>query len=250
MLVIKTTKQAKEYLDLTDDETERLLEVAALFSKETILYHCRILDETFQTMQKAGFAKRTVAEMALVKMCDNSLQTSDDALLSRISKLENIIAMGGVQPIAVAPAPTKKKAEQKTDDLPKDNKKLQDSKKSVGVADTPKAERTSSQATLKDDMGLKVLRGWNEIAEKASVGEGSVLGFLKTAKAFVDTNGRVYVRFPNDFARSMAEKPNIKEAISAAIRINTGKNVSVDDIVFEIFKGDEDDYSELDELNS
>ncbi|MBR2346794.1 MAG: DNA polymerase III subunit gamma/tau, partial [Clostridia bacterium] len=88
MLVVKTTKAAKNYLDLTDDEHEHLIGVASLFTKETLLYHCRILDDTLYSMQRSGFVKRTVAEMALVKMCDMSLETSADTLAARISRLE------------------------------------------------------------------------------------------------------------------------------------------------------------------
>jgi DNA polymerase-3 subunit gamma/tau len=100
MLVVKTTKTAKNYLDLTDDELENLLSVASLFTKDVLLYHCRILDQTYNTMLSAVFAKRTVAEMALVKMCDMSLDTSNDAILARLSKLENTVAAGAYLSVA------------------------------------------------------------------------------------------------------------------------------------------------------
>ena len=94
MLVIKTTASADRYLDLTENEFERLRETAALFTKETMLYHCRVLDETLYAMQKSGSAKRMIAEMALIRMCDTTLDTKPDALLSRISRLENALASG------------------------------------------------------------------------------------------------------------------------------------------------------------
>ena len=119
MLVVKTTKAAKNYLDLTDDEHEHLIGVASLFTKETLLYHCRILDDTLYSMQRSGFAKRTVAEMALVKMCDMSLETSADTLAARISKLENAIAAGNISlaaPVATETREEIKKAPQKTEE--------------------------------------------------------------------------------------------------------------------------------------
>ncbi|MBR0454775.1 MAG: DNA polymerase III subunit gamma/tau, partial [Clostridia bacterium] len=119
MLVVKTTKAAKNYLDLTDDEHEHLIGVASLFTKETLLYHCRILDDTLYSMQRSGFAKRTVAEMALVKMCDMSLETSADTLAARISKLENAIAAGNISlaaPVATETREEIKKAPQKIEE--------------------------------------------------------------------------------------------------------------------------------------
>ena len=51
MLVVKTTKKSAEYLDLTDAETEELHEAAGKFRKETLLYHCNILEQAFFSMQ-------------------------------------------------------------------------------------------------------------------------------------------------------------------------------------------------------
>ena len=230
MLVIKTTSEAKKYLDLTDDEVERLKNTAALFTKETMLYHCRILDDTYYAMQKAGFAKRTVAELALVKMCDTSLEISVDSVLARVSKLENMITAGnfadGEVKQSVKPEPTCKESTQPI-----------------------KEEAVSEVKKCADDVQLKILRGWNEIVEKAAANEGSVLGFLRTAKAFTDLSGRIYVRFPNEFAKSMVEKPNVKEALRAAMCIVLQRNIGDKDVSFGIFIGDEDKISDLDEFN-
>ncbi len=242
MLVIKTTANAKSYLDLTDDETERLSKTAALFTKETLLYHCRVLDETLYSMQKAGFAKRTVAEMALIKMCDPVLDNSTDSLLSRISKLENAIAVGNVRPTVVSyeETPVEEEAPLVKEELVKSQNP------------TERAEIKKNENVVKKDSAdttLRALRGWNEIAEKAAEGNGSVLGFLKMAKAFAGVDGKIYIRFPNDFAKGMVDRPQVKEALRAAICITLQKNVTENDILFGIFEGNEDSISELDELN-
>jgi DNA polymerase-3 subunit gamma/tau len=52
MLVIKTTSNAKKYLDLTDTEVEELSEVSKLFTKETLISHGKMLDSALATMQK------------------------------------------------------------------------------------------------------------------------------------------------------------------------------------------------------
>ena len=163
MLVVKTTKEAKNYLDLTDDEMEKLSAVAALFTKETLLYHCRVLDDTLYSMQKAGFAKRTVAEMALVKMCDMSLEVSNDTLLARLSKLESAVAMGSfVRPDSEVQRDV---SVEEDEHLPKVKEKpAQVKHEYTVVADESKPE-------------LRALRGWSEICDKAAVDNGAALGF-------------------------------------------------------------------------
>ena len=239
MLVIKTTKSAKSYLDLTDDELEKLLAVAALFTKETLLYHCRILDDTLYSMQKAGFAKRTVAEMALVKMCDMSLEPSVETLLARISKLESALAAGSF----CAPAAVREETAEipKTVSKPVTNENPAAEPSKPAPADTPKPTQTVASE-------LKVLRGWGEICDKAAADNGAALGFLRMAKALTDGKC-IYVRFPNDFARSMVDKPDVKESLRAAICLVTQKSLDPTQLVFGIFEGNEDTLSDLDEFN-
>ncbi len=233
MLVIKTTKAAKNYLDLTDDELEKLGAVASLFTKETLLYHCRVLDDTSYMMQKTGFAKRTVAEMALVKMCDMSIETSNDAISARLSKLESAVAAGNfAAPVSVP------RQQKPTESEPSKN----GSKINVEQPTEP------IEASARVAAELKALRGWSEICDKAAGDNGAVLGFLRMARAFTD-GAKVYIRFPNDFARSMVDKPEMREVLRVAICTAIQRSVAASDVIFGVFEGNEDSISDLDEFN-
>lgn len=234
MLVVRTTSAAKRYLDLTDDEYEKLSGVASLFTKETLLYHCRILDETSFVMQKAGASKRTAAEMALIRMCDNSLDDKTDSILSRIAKLENAIAIGAFSAQPFVNVVSNERS------VKKDN-----------TFDTPQDERIIDKETIPDaQQSLKALRGWNEIVEQATAGDDSILGFLKTAKAFIDVSGVIYIRFPNKFAMDMAlAKKTLKDDLRAALCILLKRQIVDGNIHYGIFEGDESELEELDELN-
>ena len=94
---------------------------------------------------------------------------------------------------------------------------------------------------------MKILRGWNEIAERAAEGDGAVLGFLKIAKAFVADNGQIYIKFPNEFARSMVERANLRDGIRAAVCLATQKQIDDSDLIFGILEGNEK-ISDLDEF--
>lgn len=237
MLVIKTTKAAKSYLDLTDDEAERLYETAELFTKERLLYHCRVIDDTLYTMQKAGAAKRTVAEMALVKMCDPSLDNSVDSLMARLSKLESIVASGSFATVSSV-------QDTKVESVSKKTESSEVKKESA-----PKPDPSSAVKKEPVENSLRVLRGWSEIIDKASVTDASAAGFLRMAKAFTDAEGKIYVRFPNEFARMMADKPTTREALRAAMCMTLNRTVSAEDVSLGILEGNEDTVGDLDQLN-
>ena len=212
-------------------EYEKILKTASLFTKETLLYHCRVLDETSFAMQKAGASKRTVAEMALIRMCDNSLDDKTDSILSRISKLENAIAIGAFSNNTLM-------------------KSINNDVKKVIVEDNPEEKIVDNKEMAASQETLKALRGWNEIVEQATAGDDSTLGFLKMAKAFSDGIGQIYIRFPNQFAMDMAlSKKNLKADLRAALCILLKKQLVEENIHYGIFEGNENELEELDDLN-
>ena len=153
-------------------------------------------------MQRAGAAKRTVAEMALIRLCDTSLDSSADAILARLSKLETAVLSGSyrtVKPVAapseqgkVQPSAAAEKADEPSDKTARE--------------EMPVASVTATEA----EVTFRVLRGWNEIAEQATAGDGAILAFLKMAKAVVGSDGSVHIRFANDFAKGMVERADLR----------------------------------------
>ncbi len=234
MLVMKTTATAQRYLDLTDNECEQLRATCDLFTKETLIWHCRVIDEAYYVMKKSGNAKRVVAEMALIRICDGTLDTSVDALTSRISKLENALASGSYKPASPQVNVT---AESK----PTVADKPQEEKTKVDQA--PKAEVQPKKETNV----LKTLRGWHEIAEKAAAGDVTLRAFLKTAKAFIDDVGTIYIKYPSEFAKNMVESAHAEDAIVAAIRLEQKIDISRENLVFGILDGGEavDEFEDL-----
>ena len=234
ILVVKTTSFAKKYLDLTEDEYSKLNELASMFTKEMLLYHCRVLDDAYAMMLRSSVAKRTLAEMALVKMCDPSLDDKNDALAFRVSKLESIVESGTFAPASYKNEPKTEKEEPKAKAVEPVNNVVE-----------KKAPEASSAAVT-----LKVLRGWNEIAQKVAVADHSLIGFLKTGKALIDTNGQIYIRFPNSFAMDAAVGNRaVKESIRAALSSLLKRALGEDEIIFGVFEGNENSAEELDELN-
>ena len=218
MLVQKTARDPQKYLDLTDNESERLKRVSDLYTKETLLAHCRMLDDSLYAMQKAGAVKRIVAEMTLIKMSDRTLDTSGDNILARLSKLELAVISGGA--VFAQNAKINTVADS-----------IAESKKTSSVREEePKKEQLASSVPV--PIKRKVIRSWNEIAEKSVGGDGFLLSFLKLAKAYVDEDNKVSVHFANDFAKEMIEKAQIKANLSASLSVEMQMAVSERDITF------------------
>ena len=218
MLVMKTTRSADKYLDLTDSERELLAGAAELFTKETLLSHCRMLDDSFYAMQKSGSTKRMIAEMTLIKMMDNGLDTGADNLLARISKLEMALNSGAVIRPGVK---TESKLENET------------KKTEHGVSDTVRKNETAN-ADIKTSPVAKHIKGWNEIAERAAENEGYLLSFLKMARGFVTADKKVAVKFPTDFAKDMVERAGIRSRLCSVINIELQTAFSDSDISYEV----------------
>ncbi len=214
MLVAKTAENADKYLDLTDTETVLLKETVSLFTRETLFAHCRLLENALYSMQKANAVKRIVAEMTLVKMCDDSLDTSNEGILSRISKLENTVALGAYAAPSKAAqttsAPVVKIEEQKTESAPVSEKK-----------------ETSESV-------WKYIPAWIEAVERVAQTAPAAAAFLKLAKAYIGENGNVKVLFADAFSMGMVDNPAVHSNVRAALSLCLGRDIPASGLIFEV----------------
>ena len=216
MLVMKTSSNAAKYLDLTDNEQKQLERTAARFSRETILAHCKLLEGALFAIQKVNAVKRTVAELTLIKMCDETLVATNENLLSRISKLEDSIALGlpvreSAKPSAAeetpvtSPAPAEKKA------APAVEKKVAPEEKKV----------------------LKYLSSWTEVIERVAKIQPSNASYLKQAKAYADPDGNIRILVPDPFTLMMIQRGDIRNQVRAALSVCLKREISEAALIIE-----------------
>ncbi len=233
MLVIKATDKSRKYLDLTDAETEELSELSSLFTKETLLSHCKMLDSAYNTMQRAGASKRMIAELSLVRMCDESLDTSAEAILSRLSKLEDSMKMASFAPAKALIEEAPKAVE----DKPAKKEEVK-----------PKAEKAPAP-TVSGKPKLRPLRCKMEVAERLSQVDIPASSFLKSAKVFESDGGNIIIKLSNDFAIGMLTRPKTKEALLASLSASLNRPISDNMLSLEKAESsDADKYDILDEL--
>ncbi len=105
MLVVKTTKNARDYLDLSEKQYAELVGIAGRFAVETLIYHTKLLDGAMAAMRASGSSRRLTAEMTLVRLSDERFSASAESLLSRVSLLEDKIKSGALRMNSAPVAP-------------------------------------------------------------------------------------------------------------------------------------------------
>ena len=241
LLVIKTTSNATNYLDLTDTETAKLTELASRFKKGTLLAHCHLLEDALFAMQSANAVKRMVAELTLVRMCDPALDTSAEGLLARVERLEDAVAAGA--PTISAPpvkksAPVTENSEQAAP-IPTAPKAVQSSAPHVSkpsdskpVQPPPKAAAPSAAAQA--GRVLHRIRGFMNCVERVRRENTMAASFLTDARAFLDESEQVVLQLQNSFAEIMLSEPGTKELLCRAIAAELKKDASTVKLLIEI----------------
>lgn len=181
MLVVKTTKNAREYLDLTEKQYEELVEIAGRFSAEALISHAKLLDTSLDSMRRAS-SKRLIAEMTLIRMCDERFASSNEALLSRISALEDKLRSGAVRS-AVG-----------TDNVQSAARSSEKLETSAVRSDLPEASKVKKE--------YRQLPYWADFVEKCRERDGMLGSFMKnSAKGFtVNTDELIHIRTNNEMA--------------------------------------------------
>lgn len=215
MLVFKTVSDAGEYLELSDSEEAQLKIAASKFSIETIIYHSRLLDETLYAIQRSAQAKRSAAELALIRMCDSRLDDTNAALLARISELEDRVAM-----LSAGSHTNIHKPEtiQKPNNTAKtDRQGSFDQSTASTTADKPSDDRQSSQQEGTKPV-LHTLSYWPELIDKIGRSNKSTASFLDGSRGYrLDPGGDIIIRVSKPFAVGVLSRPNDKEAIRVAL---------------------------------
>ena len=218
MLVVKTTTNADAYLDLTDHEKEQIKEIAGHFRKETLLYHCKLLENAMASMKKNNAVNRVVAEMTLIRMCDEALDTSSEALLSRMAILEERLDAGHFVEKTTTQTPSEPKptVEQPTKPAPT----------RPPTAQQPRTAPQSVRTPAADTRVLRPMRNWMEVVERVSRSAPMLAGHVKLAKGYTTDSGEVIVCFGNSFTMQMMmqgdARDRLRTAISAVLKREVG----------------------------
>jgi hypothetical protein len=177
-------------------------------------------------------------------MCDESLSTSSEALLSRISKLEEMLLSGRFNAPAESDVPTEAPTSVQAPEPRTIHAQQPQTKPEVKTqAPAPKAKDVDTEGKRV----LRPLRAWPEVVERVTRQSGMAASFLKTAACYTEGESRVIIRFDNDFALMMIDRGDAKDILRGALSVCLQREVKERDLVCEV-KPKESEANALDEI--
>ena len=230
---------------------ELLRRCAEKYSLPRLLYTLKVWMDAEADMQKNPSGARLYAEMAMIRACDLSLSDDIEALLARVTALEDKLATGNFKlpeapakkelPILDIPAeyvPPEDAAQAIPEDYnpdelipaempepkPAEEKKPAPAKEQKASAaqektpEKPKAKPASEKSGSTESEGkkLKGYRKWQEVVRRLSPTEGLFAPFLQAAYAYEGTDGKFYIFFESKFAITLLNDIR-KKTLCAAV---------------------------------
>ena len=222
VMVVKNTESAKSYLDLTDSEYEMLSSLARDFTPARLAYHTSILEGAMADMQRAFNAKRSIAEIALTRMCDARTAITPEALALRVEELErelSLLKLGA--PVSVQP-----RAEEAVPSAP-----AKTVSKPVSIP-TPKAEE-KPVASPREAAAETRYAAWKSVVERiGELKQPLAVQFSKSA-ARIKADGTVVISMNAFFARMLEQSEQDLAIIRGVIAERDGRAASEVKLVIE-----------------
>ena len=254
-MMVYTSFNDASLLELSEGESELIASVASLFNMATLIYHASLLDSAYASMMKNPMNKRLIAEITLMKMCEPRLSDDKDALLSRLSSLEDKLRLvtGGAQ-ITLAQVKESEDEERIADNEPRavPSEKTQDAaQKSPQNAKQGKeqAVKPSTQAPKKraDASDFVDIDGWDDVSAKVCELKPMIASFF--TRAFAKrrkSDQKIYIYTENPLSCKMLN--DNKGVIHQAILVSEIEVGSPDDIIIYTNKQDTPKTSGLEEF--
>ena len=93
LLLLQSSDDMEEVLDISKDNLEALKEEAALVKPETLIRYIRVFSE-LSSQVKFASQKRIMVEIAIIKLCRPQMEKSYDSVLDRINSIEKKLEKG------------------------------------------------------------------------------------------------------------------------------------------------------------
>lgn len=195
LLVMKATGSA-QYTEATPSQAAALSAVSGRFNREKLMFTIKTLEDAIYLMQRSPSQKRIIADMCVIRLCDEKLDNGTDALAARIAALEDSVTMinSGIRPAEPVAAPKVEKA-------------------------PVKEEMTQIKEDKKPT--LTASRKFADIASKLKTADPSCAAWLSSATAYEGDDGTYRILLSNDFALNLALAS--KDSIDKAVITVTGK---------------------------
>lgn len=202
LLLIKTSDQALDIIDVSSEQQEILKQEATLLDADTIMRYIRILSELSNQLKYAT-QKRVMIEVALIKLCKPAMETNMDSVLDRIRQLERKIEEGVVVKQATA---------------------TQAPGTAAIASDTGEEEKPIVYPTAVSEDLKRIAESWQVILSKLP---SAVRSMMTTVRPSVGEGNTLLLLFTNDMEKDYVGTEEHISMIEQTIKETIQKEVSV-----------------------
>ena len=213
MMVVRSLGDAS-FLELPESEMKLLSESSSLFNMATLIYHANLLDNAYTNMMRNPTQKRLMAEITLMKMCDPKLSDSTDSIISRLSSIEDKLALlsrGAIIPQESEPVKQEAAKEEKVE------------------KETISAKKEEKASPINDE--YVDIEYWDEAVSKISEKKPMISSFISRAVAkYQPSTKKYYIQAENDIAfRMLSDSKDViyESMLISEISINSSSQIEI-----------------------
>lgn len=233
LMLIKTIKNPRDILIMSDDEFEQAVTQSDYLSLADIVFYMDVLSRAYQRMGK-GTGDRTELEMALVKLSSAELDGTVEALTARVTALEKAVKRGitvnyaqpaqqNEQDAATKPQPVPQVVEDPYVQPEPEHKKAPVAKPAPEVK--PVVQRVSVNLDELYDNAVPFAR-WVEVVNSLKSVSRSIAAAFAGSTAY-ESGNYLLIDTNNELAFDLLRQNGRRAEIKQALLELTGKNYSL-----------------------
>ena len=202
LLLVKSSDEMEDVLDMSSENLALLKEEADMIEADVIMRYIRIFSDLSGQLKYAP-QKRVLIEIALIKLCRPSMETTPDALTDRVAQLEKKVEEG-VTVVAAVP-----------DSVSAGGRQPAAPKKIKEPVQMPKA--------IPDDI-RQVVKSWSSIVRELP---GVTATYLRGAHLSLGGENKLMLVFDDDLAYTYVSEERRRTEITERISNRIGKEIEV-----------------------
>lgn len=207
LLLMKTSKDASEIIDMSSERMEALKEEAQMIEIPVVMRYIRILSELTNQIRYAT-QKRVLIEIALIKLMQPEMEKDLESLTNRVANVEKKLENG----ILVDSAQMGNAGQNIGDDYAKKFETEQQKKE----------EKKQLEKAVPEEV-KKIVANWQIVMSDLS---GMCKSYVLQCRKYVDAQGKLGLYFASSTGLKAAEEH--RESIKEAIEKYIGKEVEID----------------------
>ena len=215
LMILKTVEKPERFIVALPEEMEEMKPLAQFLTLSQILYTLSVLQEAQNRMSRTA-NRRTELEMSVVRICNPAMDSSAEAVLTRLEALEAAVRRGIPAAPSSLPEPAES-GEKAAKHLP------QKKKEAPSPLEQAAAEEKASAPILADLSDAHSFGEWQEVLGRLLKTNPPLFAALKNSDAY-EKGDLMLIDAKNElFFKLIRENEFAKDSLRAALLAQTGR---------------------------